>query len=338
MEKFLLLFILFALTPWLRAASATDPIVDLGTLAFSTDNPAVWTFQQQARDQITSFKTDNITQLSGTGATWTRGTYTPFNLTGLQKRNKSRYVFLKSLGQNPDPLYDPTCGTLAITNIKLHTLSDYYTARQLDKTNGNSPQLYNFQNGFYIAFDAAVTALAGKGTCTLTQTLAGWLSYAESGGKQGTTPPDPSEYASVNFTFTITLITEGTSLEHDEGAALNFGTFCRSTQTQTLTVPPAGNAQKDSSMLCPLSMDVSADSFTFKSSQASTFSVNFPQPTITLSGPGNNVQVSNFTSSCSNSCTLTNHTANIAVGGTITVPGNSPTGEYMGNYPISITY
>ena len=331
MKRFL--FLLLLLLPCIgQAATATPPVVDLGTLTFIVDPPTAWTFS------VTNHASGTITQ-SGTGANWTGGNYTPFNLTGMQNLGHARYVYVKINGQNPTELDDSNCGKLAITGMSVYyNNASYYLKRQLNKTKGNNPSLASpYTGGFYIAFTATVTPYANKGTCTLTQSLPSWFSYVESSSAWNKV--NDADFIPVNLTFSITLITQGTSVEHDANAALNFGTFCLSSQTQTLTLSPSGSVT-GSSMVCPPSADLSADSFTFKSSQASTFSVGVPSSPVNLTNAvtGDTLQVTNFTPSCSTSCTLLNNTATITVGGTLTVPGSSPVGEYTGAYPVSITY
>ena len=53
---------------------------------------------------------------------------------------------------------------------------------------------------------------------------------------------------------------------------------------------------------------------------------------------GNDLTVNNFTSSCGNNCTTSNGSATFTVGSTISVPGGSSVGNYIGTYPVSVTY
>ncbi|MBQ6223774.1 MAG: DUF4402 domain-containing protein, partial [Campylobacter sp.] len=109
-------------------------------------------------------------------------------------------------------------------------------------------------------------------------------------------------------------------LVHDTGAKLNFGSFC------------------SSSIVCPISNDISADSFTFTSADMSApFSVNLPAGSVSISNGTDSLSISNFTSSCT-SCTTTGGQATFTIGATITVPGGVSSGDYTGNYPVSVTY
>ena len=239
MKKILLFFILLAFATWAKAATITDPVVDLGTLTYTTDTPGAWSFVS------TNHAAGNVSKQSGTGANWTGASYTPFNATNLKNYGQARYVYVKIDGKTPST-YTTDCGTISITELSVYyNNSNFELKRQLNKTKGNPGALASpFTNGFYLAFNATVTPVAGKGTCTITYPLSSWFKYVESSAAWDRVP-DP-DFISVNLTFTITLITPGTSLEHNTGAALNFGTFCASSSTtQTFTVPPTGTPSRD---------------------------------------------------------------------------------------------
>lgn len=332
MKKISLIFTLCAFALQAQAAVATDPVINLGTLTFTANPPSVWTFS------VSNHSTGAITQ-SGSGATWSGASYTPFNLADMQKRNKATYVYIQLQGGSPDSYTDPNCGTIAITNMSLYTTNHSFDyLRQLQKTKGNPPRLQDFASGFYIAFTATVTPLADKGTCTITQTLPSWFSYIES--SKSITQVVSETFIPVDLTFSVTIITPQTALEHDSNDALNFGTFCASSSaTQTFTVPPTGTPTQSPSMICPPTNDVSADRFTFRSSQATPSSVAVSPSSINLTGTsGDTLQVSSLTPSCTNNCTLVSGEATIYVGGTISVPAGSRPGEYEGTYSLSVTY
>lgn len=332
MRKFLLFFILLTLSVWIKAATITDPVVDLGTLTFSTSTPGAWSFT------ATNHSTGAISKQSGTDAIWTGASYTPFNATNLKNYVQARFVYVKVDGKNP-PTYSSDCGEISITGLSVYyNNTNFELKRQLSKTKTNPGSLLSpFNAGFYLAFNATVTPVAGKGTCTLTYPLSGWFKYTESSASWDDVPD--ADFIPVNLTFSITLITEGNSFTHDKNATLNFGTFCKASQTQNLTIRPNGTVAA-SSTVCPASADISADSFTFKSSQASSFSVAVPSTPVTLTNPitGSTLQVTNFQPSCTSSCTVLNNTATVTVGGTLTVPGGADIGDYTGSYPVSVIY
>ena len=152
-------------------------------------------------------------------------------------------------------------------------------------------------------------------------------------------PSSDSGYTLVDFTFNVTLITDGDTLEHDTNASLNFGTIPSSGVSRTITVRPNGSGTCAGAG-CVVPMDISADSFTFHSTSASSVTVGLPpNNTVQLSdGAGHYLSVNDFTSSCNGSCTMTNPDLTFTVGGTITLPGGSTVGNYEGNYGVSVTY
>lgn len=147
------------------------------------------------------------------------------------------------------------------------------------------------------------------------------------------TGSNSSDSKPVNLTIRVQII-PNMAVTHDS-AALNFGTICRSTtQQQVLTIAPDGGVS--GTYVCP-TQNTSADSFTVTGNIGQSFNVNLQNST-TITNGSTNLTVSNLTPSCSSNCQLTANTYNLTVGGTLTVPSGTPTGEYTGNYNLSITY
>ncbi len=325
MRKFSFLIIFLLCSGWGYAATLTSPVIDLGTVTYTSSTPGTCLFS------ISGGTTWSVASATGECAAATGTSYTAFNATNMQNYGTSKYVHIRLDDQNPTPPAD-NCGTLTITNLQVK--QGYADHFPFSKKGGNPTSIRDYPNGIFFPFVATIEPVANKGRCTITQTY-NIFRFAEG----SSTEPSSSAYSPFNITFSITLVTPGNSLEHDENATLNFGTFCKASQTQNLTILPNGTVAT-SSTVCPASADISADSFTFKSSQASSFSVAVPSTPVTLTNPitGTTLQVSNFQPSCTSSCTVLNNTATVTVGGTLTVPGSADIGDYTGSYPISITY
>ncbi len=319
-------FIIFLLcTGWAQAATLTSPVIDLGTVTYTSSTPGTCSFTISGGDVW------GIASATGECAAVTGTSYTAFNATNMKNYGTAKFVHIRLDDQNPLPHTD-TCGTLTITNLQVKQgYADYFN---FPKKSGNPTSIRDYENGVFFPFVATIEPGANQGRCTITQTY-NIFRFAEGNASE----PTSSAYSPFSITFSITLVTPGNSLEHDENAALNFGTFCKATQTQSLTILPNGNVGT-SSMVCPASADISADSFTFNSAQATSFSVSVPSAPVSLTNPitGSTLQVSNFQPSCASSCTTLNNTANITVGGTLTVPSNADIGDYTGSYPVSVIY
>lgn len=268
---------------------------------------------------------------SGTGATSIGGSYTPFHVTDFQKYGSAKYAHVRIDSQNPDSYTDSNCGTLTITDIYVKPPYGGVYAN-FRKKSGNPTYIVDYQDGnIYFSFQATVTPLSNSGTCTITKTYPNFIHFAEGSASEPT-----SGYQYCNMTFSATLVMpETATFSHDLNAKLDFGTLCTSLQQQTLTVSPTGQA---TSPVCGSGTNISADSFTFRSSSANSVSVTLPASATLSNGSGGQLAVNNFTSSCVGSCALTNNQLTIRVGETLTVPGGAATGEYEGTYQVGVTY
>jgi hypothetical protein len=338
MKKILGIFllILFIAGHNLYAANVTSPVVDLGTITYTSSTPGVHTFTVTATGSSYPGSSYSLTD-TGDG-TATGGTYTAFNVTNLATYGAAKYAHIRLSQQDPIPVaYSQNCGTLAITDLKVTTRTGQSPDHaSFAKRGGNPITIKGYENGIYFPFIATVTPLSGKGMCTITQTYS-IFSFSEGGPAEASLIYD---YIPFSITFSVTIITPRDALEHNTNAALNFGTFCKSTtQNQSLIVNADGSVGAHSMVCDPTPATISADSFTVNLSSAPSYSVNLPA-TASLNGSnGGELTVSNFTTSCGNSpCTVTGGSGSFSVGGTINVPANSPVGDYEGTYGVSITY
>lgn len=220
--------------------------------------------------------------------------------------------FRTNANTNSYTVETPGCGKVSISDFTT-------TNKDIEGSNRSSPATF--------PLGATLTLLSFTGTtgCTISGTVSGPVQYRLSTGSW------------TNMTVTINVyIAPHMSLAHNQGAALDFGNICRSTTTQqTITVRPDGTSTA-TNPVCPLTA-THADSFTATGNAGQSFSVNLPA-SATISNGQDSLTLNNFTSSCSTSCTLSNSTHTFTVGGTLTVPKDVTTGEYTGNYPVSITY
>lgn len=310
-----------------HAATLTDPVVNLGTITYTSSTPGTRTFNITTGGSPTG-KTYSASS-SGDGTVTESVSYTGLVATNLKKYGQAKYAHIRLLEQNPTPPPDD-CGTLTITNLQVKT--GYPDHASFGKSGGNPSTISGYTNGIFFPFVATVTPTPNKGNCTITQTYS-IFRFAEGGAAE----PADSEYQPFSITFSITLITPVSAFEHDTGASLDFGTFCKSSQTQTLTVTTAGAAGSHSTLCSPT--NVSADSFTVTLPTSTNFSVSLPSQAVDISNGQNKVLVNNFTSSCDGGgCTVTGASKQFFVGGTITVYPTATVGEYQGSYPVSITY
>ena len=317
MKRTLLFFVLLFLTINLYAEFSinTLPALYMGSAIYVTDNSG------KADVSITNYKTGAISTTNGgplgnlTGSTATGATF-------IDMDTKRKYVYVQLVGTSGT--VTGSCGVINITNMSINGA----TIRNYKVTSATT--LYDLPNGIFISMTASFSGTP-TAPCTISGPIEGvTLQYKNSNNQNQGTWQNTNVMVSLDISLP-------NYFEHDTGAKLDFGTFCRSNQVQTLTVTPAGTAGS-SSVVCPVGGNISADSFTFTSSDLSTsFSVNLPTSPVSITNGTDNLSVSNFTPSCS-SCTTTNRVATFSVGATISVPANASVGEYTGTYPVSVTY
>lgn len=206
------------------------------------------------------------------------------------------------------------CGTVSISSINLWT---------------TKPESAKGKTTATLAVGASVqlTSFTGTGTCTISGTLTGALGWRIQ---------NTGNYQDADFVFSLTVI-GSTSLEHNTGAQLDFGTICTSTSAQTLIVTPDSTLSPSSTNVCPTS--VTADSFTFSNPDSVSFSVTVPNSaTLTNTSNSATLTANNFTYSCNGSCTTSSGSKTFTVGATLNVPASPSPGDYVGSYSVSVTY
>ena len=320
MKKLISIFslLLLVINAYTAVTISVEPALNMGTAIYVTDNSG------KATVSITNYKTGAISttnggplgSLTGTdaiGAKFSTGT----------GYKKYIYVYLTA----DQGSVSGSCGTINVTNMRINQGGltpgqRYYKITGVDT-------LADLPNGLFITMDASFSGTPTQ-SCTISGPITGvTFKYKNSqNANQGT-------YQDANINVSLDLVIPN-YFEHDNGAKIDFGTFCRSNQTQTLTVTSAGT-EGSSNYVCH-SGSVSADSFTLSTASSSvSFSVTLPTSPITLSNGVDTLTVNNFTSSCT-SCMTSNGSATFTVGATISIPGGSSVGSYTGTYPVSVTY
>lgn len=294
--------------------SNNTPIL-FGTVTYTTDNTGVRTIT------VVAHQTQNIGQISGSGNMYSpdlnvkRAIITIDNLgTTAQK-----HIDLRINTTGTADVSSAGCGTVRISNLLLENASTTF----LNKSVSKSSNRYNSRP----AGTVQLISVDSVSTCTISGVVPGAFGWKLH---------EDSTYNNEDIGVSLTVI-GATSLDHDSGAELNFGTFCRSGQEQSLTITSAGTAES-ATMVCPATGEISADSFTFHNPDPISFSVSFPASSSLTNGNGDTLTVTNFTSSCSGGCTTVNGYNTFTVGGTLTVPANSSPGDYVGNYSVTVTY
>lgn len=222
-------------------------------------------------------------------------------------------VYIETKKTSSYSLSSQNCGQVTISNI--HTSNNSDSASQMVGLNSS----LSFPIGATLTLDS----FTGTSPCYIQGRIPDAITYRVGIGSK----------TNVYLDIRVQII-PNMAVTHDS-AALNFGTICRSTtQQQVLTIAPDGGVS--GTYVCP-TQNTSADSFTVTGNIGQSFNVNLQNST-TITNGSTNLTVSNLTPSCSSNCQLTANTYNLTVGGTLTVPSGTPTGEYTGNYNLSITY
>ena len=306
-RKLLLLCCVLSTATFSHAATADVPTIDFGTIYYCPDGSGAQTVAMSDTGTAT-------TKGSGGGITKQEG--------GAAGQTQIHKGFLELLSSS-------TFYTKKAETRTKNACGGSITLSNTTTENGNETATAGIDifSGTYfnVGADLTVNSFNSATPCTVTDTVSGILSFKVGSGPTTT---------ALNLTYTATIVPVAKVAHHD-GSSLNFGTFCRSSSQQTLTLSPNGTVTS-SSVRCPVSADISADEFDVVGVSGFQYNIEMDSST-TLTNGSNTLTVSNLTPSCTQ-CSLTSTHDTVTVGGTITVPGSSPSGEYIGHYELSITY
>ena len=228
-------------------------------------------------------------------------------------------VNVRVAATSPQVITTPGCGSITVTNFvlagSLNLLTLTFLLGAAETTVGATMTVNNI-TGY---------------NCTISGTVNGALAYSTLAGD--TNPNTP-----LNVNISVNVLPPPLTLKHSDGASLNFGTLCRGSATQTLTVAADGTAS-GSNLVCP-AQGYSADQFKVDGYNGASFSVSsISSIQLTNSADGTKLTVDNFTPSCSSNCIISaNDFYILRVGGRLTVPASATAGTYTGTYPVTITY
>ena len=294
------------------ASSLTQsPTIDFGSVGHVVGSSGFDVITIAASGSASSSGTGPLTgNVSGSAGTATIG---DFNF--IERLFSSTVNFETNRTTTATEISTSGCGTVSISNFTT--------------TNGGtsaSGTASNSSVSFPVGATLTLVSFEGTQPCTISGTVTGPVQFKV--GSLGS-------WTDVPVAVSIYIIPY-LSLTHDADATLNFGSICRSSLTQqTITVRPDGTTTS-TNILCPVT-GASADSFTVTGNMGQSFGVSLPS-SASISNGGNALTVTNLTPSCTSSCTLTNSAYSLTVGGTLTVPANSPSGDYVGNYSVTVTY
>ena len=228
-------------------------------------------------------------------------------------------VNVRVASSTPQVITTPGCGSITVNNFvlagSLNLLTLTFLLGAAETTVGATMTVNNI-TGY---------------NCTISGTVNGALAYSTLAGD--TNPNTP-----LNVNISVNVLPPPLTLKHSDGASLNFGTLCRGSATQTLTVAADGTAS-GSNLVCP-AQGYSADQFKVDGYNGASFSVSsISSIQLTNSADGTKLTVDNFTPSCSSNCIISaNDFYILRVGGRLTVPASATAGTYTGTYPVTITY
>lgn len=117
---------------------------------------------------------------------------------------------------------------------------------------------------------------------------------------------------------------------------MNFGNIAAGTGG-TVVLATDGTRTQTGGITLPVSAGtVAAAGFTVSGDVDRTFSITLPS-SITLTNGTDNLTVNDFTSTPSTTGTLTEGTATVSVGATLTVPASAPAGVYTNTTDLTVT-
>ncbi|MGE4304186.1 MAG: DUF4402 domain-containing protein [Novosphingobium sp.] len=123
------------------------------------------------------------------------------------------------------------------------------------------------------------------------------------------------------------------TLTHDANAVLSFGSFTTGTNGGSVIVTKAGNGSATGDVTLVAGSVESADSFTVTGDSGRAFQVTTFADVVSFGGTD-----MAFVPNATKNQTLTGGSVQFSVGGTLTVPGGAPAGDYVGTYDVTAAY
>lgn len=146
--------------------------------------------------------------------------------------------------------------------------------------------------------------------------------------------------ASASASAKATIITP-IAITHEGKPDLNFGNIVAGTATGTVTVDTEGNRTSSTGITLPNATpgDFHAAEFTVTGLANATYAITLPDDnTVTISGPGEDMTVTGFTSNPDGTGVLAGGTQTLSVGATLNVGANQPAGTYEGSFSVTVAY
>lgn len=154
-----------------------------------------------------------------------------------------------------------------------------------------------------------------------------------------------STFAQVSSTVsgidTRATIIAPLSIELTDGTKLNFGTITKNASENIVTVTPGNDRTASVANTLLISGPSSVPSFTIVGESDVNYTLTLPaNGVVTLTGTGEPMPVSNFTSNIGVSGTkiLTGGTQALTVGATLTVAPAQVAGLYTGTFNVTVAY
>ena len=144
--------------------------------------------------------------------------------------------------------------------------------------------------------------------------------------------------ASASASAKATIITP---IAIDQVADLNFGNIVAGTDAGTVTVDTEGNRTSSTGITLPNATpgDFQAAKFTVTGLADATYAITLPDDnTVTISGPGEDMTVTGFTSNPDGTGVLAGGTQTLSVGATLNVGADQAAGEYAGEFTVTVAY
>ena len=144
--------------------------------------------------------------------------------------------------------------------------------------------------------------------------------------------------ASASASAKATIITP-IAIAHVEH--LNFGNIVAGTGIGTVIVDTKGDRTKTGDVILPTATPgtFNAAEFTVTGLADATYAITLPDDnTVTISGPGEDMTVTGFTSNPDGTGVLAGGTQTLSVGATLNVGADQAAGEYAGEFTVTVAY